>query len=191
MSRMISSIVLPAVVLAGCATAGPAPEQQEFWERLQELCGQAFMGQVLEAPPDSDWWDAQRFIMHVRECDDHKIRIPLHVDENRSRTWVVSRIESGLRLKHDHRNRDGTPDTTNTDYGGDTMLPGSIWRQEFPADSYSVSARPARESQLWFLEIRPGVDFVYGLRREATSLRYRLQFDLTQPVEPPPAPWGW
>jgi len=157
---------------------------------MAALCGQAFEGRVMEAPPEDDWWDAERFVMHVRECGEGEIRIPLHVDDDRSRTWVVSHIEGGLRLKHDHRLRDGTPDSANTDYGGDTLLPGSVWRQEFPADAYSVGVNPARHSQLWYLEIRPEEAFVYGLRREETGLRYRVEFDLRRPVAEPPPPWG-
>jgi hypothetical protein len=165
--------------------------QETFWDRLEELCGQAFQGTLIEAPDDDSWWDADRLVMHVRKCGEDEIRIPLHVDEDRSRTWVVSRTAAGLRLKHDHRLRDGTPDTTNTDYGGDTTGPGTIWRQEFPADAYSVGAVPGRASQLWYLELRPDDAFVYGLRREATGLRYRVEFDLTRPVQPPPPPWGF
>jgi hypothetical protein len=89
-----------------------------------------------------------------------------------------------------NRLEDGTPGASNTDYGGDTALPGSVWRQEFLADEFSVEAVPARASQLWYLEIRPQESFVYGLRREETGLRYRVEFDLTRPVEAPPPPWG-
>jgi hypothetical protein len=177
-------------VAAASPWEGLSPQQEVFWERLQALCGRAFQGMVVLAPSDDDWWAAERVVMHVRECHDEEIRIPLHIDENRSRTWVVTRTGSGLRLKHDHRLPDGSPDTANTQYGGDTVLPGSIWRQEFPADAYSVDVAPARESQLWYLEIRPGDDFAYGLRREATGLRYHLEFDLTHPVVAPPPPWG-
>ncbi len=190
--------LLPVLLVAACAVhparaAGPgalAPEQQEFWRRVEELCGQAFPGRVIEAPPTDTVFPGRELIMHVRECEPDEIRIPLHVGEDRSRTWVLTRTEPGLRLKHDHRHRDGTPDA-NTDYGGDTHTAGSIWRQEFPADAFSISAVPARATQLWFLEIRPGQDFTYGLRREATGLRYRFEFDLTSPVPPPPPPWGW
>jgi hypothetical protein len=191
-----------ALLLAACASAaGPGAEsraaaaapsaaQEIFWSRLAALCGQAFEGRVLLAPPDDDWWEAERVVMHVRECGEREIRIPLHIDENRSRTWVVTRTATGLRLKHDHRLATGAPDTANTQYGGDTVQPGSEWRQEFPADAYSVGVVPARASQLWYLELRPGDAFVYGLRREATGLRYHLEFDLTRPVAAPPPPWG-
>jgi hypothetical protein len=193
----VRNAVSPAVLfllllplLPGCAAPSPSAEQEIFWNRLEDLCGQAFEGRVLEAPPEDGWWEAERFVMHVRLCGPEEIRVPLHVDDDRSRTWVVTRTGEGLRLKHDHRLEDGTPDASNTDYGGDTVLPGSVWRQEFPADEFSVEAVPARASQLWYLEIRPGETFVYGLRREETGLRYRVEFDLTRPVEPPPPPWG-
>jgi hypothetical protein len=178
------------LALAACAGAGPLPEHETFWERITELCGNAYEGTLIAAPPDDSWWEADRLVMHVRECDDDEVRIPLHVDDNRSRTWVLTRTATGLRLKHDHRLEDGTPDEANTDYGGDTLLPGSEWRQEFPADAYSVDAVQGRATQLWYLEIRPGEAFVYGLRREATGLRYRVEFDLTRPVDAPPPPWG-
>jgi hypothetical protein len=189
---------LAVLLLLGCASAGPlphaaetlAPEQQHFWTRLQQLCGQAFAGQAVEAPATDTTFAAGRgLVMHVRECGDREVRIPLHVGEDRSRTWVVTRTAAGLRLKHDHRHRDGSPDT-NTDYGGDTASPGTAERQEFPADAFSVAAVPARASQAWYLEIRPGARFAYGLHREATGMRYRMEFDLTRPVPPPPPPWG-
>jgi hypothetical protein len=204
LARIAALSVLMATV-AGCAAppdttaepgldetrAGPSPEQQAFWTGLEALCGLAFPGTMRMGPDDSDWWDASSMIMHVRSCDADEIRIPLHVDEDRSRTWVVRRTASGLELKHDHRKRDGTPDASNTDYGGQTLDSGSPWRQIFPADAYSVGVVPARASQHWFLELRPGQDFSYGLLREAVGLRYLVEFDLTQPITPPPPPWGW
>lgn len=198
-ARSLAPVVLALV--AGCADAdragppaadtGLAPEQEAFWSALQEICGLAFPGQVLLAPEGDGWWEVEEAVMQVRECSGDEIRIPLHMDGNRSRTWVVTRTSSGLRLKHDHRLPSGEPDETNTQYGGDTDGAGSPWRQEFPADAYSVEAVPARASQLWYLELRPGSDFAYGLRRDATGLRYHLRFDLARPVEPPPAPWGF
>jgi hypothetical protein len=194
---------VPAVLLLIAAACAGVPErggeagspalsdgQQTFWERLGALCGQAFEGRVLLAPDGDAWHDAERIVMHVRECGDDVIRIPLHIDANRSRTWVVSRTAGGLRLKHDHRLESGVPDSANTQYGGDTAGPGSPWRQEFPADAYSIGVVPARASQTWFLEIRPGDAFVYGLRREATGMRYLVEFDLSRPVASPPPPWG-
>jgi len=187
-------VLLLAAVLPACASR-PAPAaalaapQQAFWSQLHRLCGQAFAGRVAEAPETDETFSGRPLVIHVHECDEETVRIPLHVGEDRSRTWVVSRTPDGLRLKHDHRHADGTPDD-NTDYGGDTVAPGTAQRQEFPADAFSVARVPARASQFWFLEIVPGETFAYGLLREATGLRYRMEFDLARPVAPPPAPWG-
>jgi hypothetical protein len=184
------------LVLAGCAVHAPPAvpgalpaEQERFWEGLQTLCGQAFPGRVIEAPATDTTFAGRALVMHVRECGEREIRIPFHVGEDRSRTWVVGRTPGGLRLKHDHRHPDGTPDA-NTDYGGDTAAPGTAVRQEFPADAFSIERVPARATQAWFLEVHPGRTFAYGLHREATGLRYRIEFDLASPVPPPPAPWG-
>jgi hypothetical protein len=177
-------------VVARAAAIGVSPQQEIFWSRLQALCGEAYAGRLLLAPPDDSWWGAERVVMHVRECTEREIRIALHIDENRSRTWVLTRNAAGLRLKHDHRLASGAPDTANTEYGGDTAGPGTIWRQEFPADAYSIGVVPARHTQTWYMEVRPGHSFAYGLWREETGLRYHLEFDLTQPVDAPPPPWG-
>jgi len=55
--------------------------------------------------------------MEVRSCTEEEIRIPFHVGEDRSRTWVLSRSDSGFRLVHDHRHEDGSADAI-TGYGG-------------------------------------------------------------------------
>jgi hypothetical protein len=111
------------------------------------------------------------------------------VGENRSRTWVISRTADGLRLKHDHRHEDGTPEEL-TWYGGDTAVFGEPHRQEFPADAETATMLPAAATNVWTVEVRPGQVFAYALRREGTERRLRVDFDLTRPVAPPPPPWG-
>lgn len=131
--------------------------------------------------------------MHVRECSDSELRIPFHVGDDRSRTWVLTRRVGGLRLKHDHRHADGSPDAT-TMYGGDTRDAGSERRQEFPVDAESVAmfreqGMQASLTNTWAMEIRPGSEFVYELSRPGGRL-FRVGFDLTQAVPTPPASWG-
>jgi len=180
-------------LLAACAprqAAAPAPLAQEnFWAAVQEICGQAFEGRLAEAPPGDGTFAGQRLVMHVRECGGEETLIPLHVGEDRSRTWVLSRTSTGLRLKHDHRHADGSEDEV-TQYGGDTAGRGTQWKQEFPADAYTAALLPVAATNVWTLEILPGQLFVYALRREGTERRFRIEFDLTRPVTPPPAPWG-
>ncbi|MBP7482885.1 MAG: hypothetical protein KA788_10155 [Lacunisphaera sp.] len=164
--------------------------QDLFWKNLSALCGTAFEGRVVEgtAPSDAAFRE-QRLVMHVRACGENEIRIPFFVGENRSRTWVITRTATGLRLKHDHRHEDGTEDKV-TQYGGDTAAAGTAQRQDFPADPFTAALIPAAATNIWTLMIEPGKTFGYGLRREAEGRRFRVEFDLAKPVANPPAPWG-
>jgi hypothetical protein len=175
---------------AAGAAATAAPEQEQFWAALTELCGAAFEGRVIEAPADDTTFTGRRLVMHARQCDENEIRIPFHVGEDRSRTWVLTRTGDGLRLKHDHRHEDGSDDEI-TMYGGDTATPGTAHSQEFPADEHTASLIPAAATNFWTVEIVPGEMFAYALRREGTDRRFRIEFDLTNRVQPPPAPWGF
>ena len=77
-----------------------------------------------------------------------------------------------------------------TQYGGDTAAAGTAGRQDFPADAFTAALIPAAATNIWTVLIEPGKMFGYGLRREAEGRRFRVEFDLTKPVEVPPAPWG-
>ena len=186
--------VLAALTLVGCTTAQPQGEpQQDFFDTLSSLCGRAFEGRVTSPPVEADAAMAsQRLVMHVRECSADTIRIPFHVGEDRSRTWVVTRTRSGLRLKHDHRHEDGSEDRL-TQYGGDAQAPGNARRVEFPADQFSKDlfvreGLPQSVPNVWALEIEPGRTFAYELRRPGRF--FRVEFDLARPVPTPPRPWG-
>jgi hypothetical protein len=173
------------------AVVAPAIDPaDEFWEHLTALCGKAFEGLPTEVPKGVTSFAARPLIMHVRECSDTEIRIPVHVGPDRSRTWVVTRHAGGLRLKHDSRREDGTEDAV-TQYGGDWDRDASTGRHvEFPADDFTIQLMPETETNVWALEIRPGSRFTYALRREGTDRRIRLVFELIRDVEAPPPPWG-
>ena len=157
--------------------------QEEFWKNLTSICGKAFAGKGIEAPVGNTTYVDKTLIMHVRRCEPDVIYIPFHVGENRSRTWVITRTDKGVRLKHDHRHEDGTEDAV-TQYGGDTIAAGTPVRQDFPSDN------PNGAPTIWFLELVPGKMFAYGLRREGSDRRFRMEFDLSKEVPTPPRPWG-
>lgn len=197
--RTLSTLgVVAAAACGGTADSGsssdaanatsPAEPRSEFFASLKALCGQAFEGRVVENEPPSDAFVGKALVMHVRECSDSVIRIPFHVGEDRSRTWVITTTATGLRLKHDHRHEDGKPDSV-TQYGGDTGGPGSAMVQEFPADAYTGTLVPASATNIWTVEVHPGRSFAYALRREISNRRFRVEFDLTRPVTAPPPPW--
>lgn len=169
--------------------ADTRPAHEVFWSALQSLCGQAFAGTVTESVPPDTSFEKAALRMHVRECSADTVRIPFHVGANRSRTWVLTRVRDGLRLKHDHRHEDGSADSV-TQYGGDTRYPGLATHMQFHADSFTAGLIPAARANIWILELVPGERFVYALRRAGSDRRFRAEFDLSRPVPPPPPPWG-
>lgn len=203
-ARRGAGMVAGALLLAACSggdapadQAAEAPEaqiaagpQDQFWASLQALCGQAFAGSLREDTSGGGTFEGKELVMHVRECFENEIRVPFHVGEDRSRTWIFTRTADGLRLKHDHRHEDGSEDEV-TQYGGDTAGPGSSMLQEFHADAFTAELIPAAATNVWTVEIHPGHMYAYALRREGTDRRVRVEFDLTTPVEAPPTPWGW
>ena len=187
---MKRTAVLACLLATSCATPNAPPRDQ--FDRLATLCGKAFEGRIVSPPVAADAsFAGQRLVMHVRECSRDTIRIPFHVGDDRSRTWVVTRTERGLRLKHDHRHGDGSEDKV-TQYGGDSTTPATATRQEFPADAFT-KALLTRENNLagagnvWAIEVDAKV-FAYELRRLGRF--FRVDFDLSRPVALPPAPWG-
>lgn len=181
-------LLLLAVLLAGPLAAQQRPADA-FWASLRSLCGKTYPGQVTEAIPADTVFSRAALLMQVRECSADSVRIPFHVGDDRSRTWVITRTPDGLRLKHDHRHQDGSEDAV-TQYGGDSRAPGTDTVQEFPADVHTATLIPAARTNVWTVEVEPGRRFAYALRREGTERRIRVEFDLTRPVASPPPPWG-
>ncbi len=183
---------------AACVTADPPqpPSPADaFMARLQAHCGRAYEGRLVTSDPADAGMRSQRLVMHVRECSATEVRIPFHVGEDRSRTWIVTRTATGLRLKHDHRHADGAPDEL-TMYGGDTVSPGTASRQLFPADAESIvlfsrTNRAVSNSNVWALELGAAI-FAYELRRPPIpgGRFFRVEFDTSRPVAAPPPPWG-
>jgi len=193
-----SAPAAPATTPEPAAAEAPArvAAVDAFLARLGEQCGQAFEGRIVanEPPPtEADPFEGKTLVMHVRECGSTEMRIPFHVGDDRSRTWVLTRTEEGLRLKHDHRHEDGSDDAV-TMYGGDTADSGTPQRQAFPIDAFSVEmfqreGLTASLNNTWAIEIEPGSRFLYELSRPTGRL-FQVEFDLSKPVDAPLPPWG-
>lgn len=186
------SLILIAAALAGCAARPEPTPADRFFANVRALCGKAFAGELATNDPADAAFAGQPLVMHVRQCSNAELRIPFHVGGDRSRTWVITRNGSRLRLKHDHRHEDGSEDAL-TQYGGDTVGPGLAARQEFPADDFSKAmfireGRAVSVANVWAVEVVPGESFVYELRRP--DRLFRVRFDLGREVPLPPAPWG-
>ena len=114
---------------------------RQFWETLSSHCGKAYEGKLVS--PDSDPRFAGKLVMHVRSCEDGRLRIPFFVGDDLSRTWVLTMDEQQLiQLKHDHRHADGSENAV-TQYGGKATNTGSDSTQFFPADSFTAGMLPA------------------------------------------------
>lgn len=196
----------PTADAAAAAAAADAARERvpadEFLAAIARHCGEAFAGRIVanepapaaDAPPDP--FEGKELVMHVRGCSnkEEELRIPFHVGDDHSRTWILTRTESGLRLKHDHRLPDGSDDPV-TMYGGDTQNAGTAQRQEFPVDAESIAmfereGLSASVTNTWAMEIDPGQRFVYELSRPG-GRKFQVEFDLTRTVAAPPTPWGY
>lgn len=195
--RPCVALTLGALLLCACAhQAEPKLKPANaFMSHLHALCGKAFAGRIIAnepTPAAPDAFSGKTLIAHVRECSPTQLRIPFHVGDDHSRTWVLSALPTGLRLKHDHRHRDGSPDVL-TQYGGDSVDAGQANRQEFPVDADSIALFQRQNSaasltNTWAFEIAPGKVLIYELARPGRL--FRVEFDLSKPVPAPAPPWG-
>jgi hypothetical protein len=189
------AIGLAIAALCACATVPRHTPADQWFDRLSRHCGKAYEGRLVSTDPADAAFAGQRLVMHVRHCSASEIRIPFQVGEDRSRTWVITRMPAGLRLKHDHRHDDGSSDTL-TMYGGDSLGPGTAVRQEFPADAESIAmftaqGRSVSNANVWSVEVGDA-GFAYELRRPPGPAErfFRVEFDFSKPVATPPPPWG-
>ncbi len=176
-----------ALSLAFSVSANPL---DEYWSNLEALCGNAYEGELITHPEGETGFVDQRLVMHVRDCQENRIRIPFVVGDNLSRTWVLTRKDDRIELKHDHRHEDGTSEEQ-TMYGGTSTNRGRANEQYFPADEQTREVIEAAFSNVWVMRVYPDKTFTYGLWRLGTPRVFEVDFDLTRMVEPPPAPWGW
>lgn len=163
-------------------------EVDQFWSSLQSLCNTSYKG-TLVLPENDPQFAGKELVMHVRSCNDTEIKIPFFVGEDRSRTWVLTKKNNRILLKHDHRHEDGSEDKI-TMYGGMTTNVGQAGLQIFPADAETQTIIPAASGNVWWITIDE-TTFTYNLRRLGTERIFTISFDLSIPVENPAAPWGW
>lgn len=162
--------------------------QEKFWQRLQEHCGKAYAGVYAGSGEVPEDFAGQELVMYVMECSEDVIKIPFHVGDNLSRTWVFTRTADGIELKHDHRLEDGSDDEV-TMYGGTTSNTAMEDVQFFPADQETADLIPYASGNVWWVTI-DDEEYTYNLRRVTTPNHFRVAFDLSQEIPTPPRPWG-
>lgn len=180
-------MILPLLTTAMLAACVPPPET-EFMDRLNALCGQSFLGEIVSDDPEDEDWRGQTIIVEIAECSPTEVRMPLAVGDDTSRTWIVTRTsDGGLELRHQHLHEDGTPDAL-TNYGGysDRELQSGS-RQNFPAsdDTKALFDRegiPVSKQNTWAVEVRPTF-MAYEMARPERF--FRIEFDTLKPLAPP------
>ncbi|MGL4994031.1 MAG: hypothetical protein ACRC6R_07925 [Bacteroidales bacterium] len=180
-------ILLSIIPVIGFAQGRSNPQQ--FFDNLKKHQGKAYEGTITSGAREGDDFSGKRLVMHVRSCEDNRIRIPFFVGDDKSRTWVFSLDNDRILLKHDHRHSDGSEDKV-TMYGGWTPNAGTPNMQIFPADQYTCDLIEYATFNTWWITI-DDTSYTYNLHRLGTSRTFSVRFDLTKPVEVPSAPWGW
>lgn len=168
-------LIVIGCYLFSCQPESPIEEETpnpkvDFFNNLRDLCGKRFAGSV-EFPEGNE----NRLLMTVLSCSEDEIRIPFQINDDTSRTWVLSLSDKGLLLKHDHRHEDGTPDER-TDYGGWAHDGGSAYQQFFLADAVTGVMIPEGVSNQWYFQIDNEANtFTYYLERD-TGPRFKAVF---------------
>lgn len=178
------TLILLILFMAGCTTSrqqAMTAAQQAFLQKFHSLCGQQFQGKVVYPEGDKNPFAGKPLLMYVEQCNKAEIKVPFWVGEDRSRTWIFTATPQGLLFKHDHRHKDGTPDSI-TNYGGYARGEGSALEQHFPADAFTANLIPAAATNEWIIQFsEDGQRFSYSLQREE-QLRFKADFDLTKPA---------
>ncbi len=190
--------ILLAIFLVACGseeeTAGETEltGYEQFFEQMSKQCGNAYPGGLTLEPEGDEMLDGDELlVVHFRECGDNELKLPFHIEQldgewDRSRTWIFTKHNDGLELRHDHRMPDGSDDEV-TMYGGYSVDEGTSIRQEFKSVPRTEETGIFRG---WRVEIVPGDRYTYGTIR-GDEWSWRVDFDLSEPLEEePPAPWG-
>ena len=201
MIRIITAIAIIAAILAGCGQGGGqrrgvsdemidrvealetalSDTERAFLDNLASLCGKSFRGREVYMAPGRESWAHMDFVMHVTVCEDDRVYIPFHLDEDRSRTWMFLVEDRGLRFRHDHRHEDGTPEDL-TLYGGYADGKGTGFMQNFPADEYTVELLEDVLNREWQVIMSEDMStFTYQLSYHGEPV-FTAEFDLTNPI---------
>lgn len=179
MSMARAAAVGLTVIAVFCAPVRAQDARDQFFTTLKGLCGARFEGAMTFPTEGQDDFAGKLLVAHITSCGDDEIRVPFLVGEDRSRTWIFSRMEGGLQLKHDHRHADGTPDAV-TMYGGMASATGTSLMQSFAADAHTAKLIPAAVTNVWTVSLNAdGTRLTYHLERDAkprfTAVLERVQ----------------
>lgn len=194
----MKKFVILFALLSACSPE-PKNPQDAFFDRLSAHCGKSYAGSLVSDDRLDKAMQGKAMAISFTQCSDTQVRIPFHIERqpdiwDRSRTWVITRTDTGLKLKHDHRHEDGSADKI-TQYGGVTADDGSADLQKFPVDQESINlftenSMTTSSSNIWSVGISAGKAAQYSYQMERVNRKFRVEFDLTKPIKTPPPAWG-
>ena len=174
MKIKLLNIFLISTLVASCGHK----TTPDFFNTFSQYCGQNFEGKTVFPDDPGHDFAGKKLIMNVAECTDKEIRVPFQVGKNTSRTWVITRTNKGLLLKHDHRHDDGTPDEL-TMYGGYEDKLSTVLKVNFAADEATAIMLPEAKTNVWTLSFDEQKNqFIYSLSRH-NKPRYEAIFDMS------------
>lgn len=186
-------LLLHAITASSASSiADTTSAQQQFMQAFQPYCGKAYAARIVQDSAPSPAWQ-HPLVVHIRDCEPGVIRMPLHVGEDRSRTWVLTQREGFIDFQHIHLHEDGSPDAVSP-YGGRTLDAGTPSAQSFPVDEASKALFLANKldvstTNVWSLAFPEAGIMSYTLSRPGRI--FEVQVDLSQAVPLPPAAWGY
>lgn len=190
-----------ALVVAGTVaglfttpTLAETSNQAKFFDSVKALCGKAFSGGIIEDTANSAAYGGKKFILHIRDCSDSQIKMPLHIDDNSSRILILTKSDAksggSIKLQHDHRHSDGSSDDL-TLYGGSTSSAGTPNNQAFPESAESIEitktyGKGRTYPSVWSI-ILGTEDIVYQVVRPGRTIKIQVKFSDT--VANPATAW--
>ena len=168
--------VLTFITLLASCNTHKAPNT--FFNQFSQYCGQSFTGKTVFPDDPGKDFAGKKLVMHIAKCSDTEIRVPFKVGDDTSRTWIISKTNKGLLLKHDHRHVDGTPDEI-TMYGGYADSQSTALTASFVADEATATMLPEAKTNVWTMSFdKEQKQFTYFLKRH-NKPRYKAVFDLS------------
>ncbi len=156
--------------------------KKAFFENLTQLCGNSYEGkQAYMSPEGENDWENKTLIINVAVCEDDYIHIPFFVDDDKSRTWMLTIDAKGLSLKHDHKDEFGNPDVLNL-YGGYAHQHGTEFRQDFLNDKYTQNLMEDGIFRSWVIEFSPDMTKLTYKLKFGDGLHFQADFDLENPL---------
>ncbi|CAN5828086.1 hypothetical protein BH23GEM6_BH23GEM6_22050 [soil metagenome] len=182
---LIASLCGILMLVSGCGTSralqgAVASPQRAFFDQLAARCGDQYPGRAIIAPETDDTFRPAYLGMRIDSCTDEQIRIAFLVDEDESRTWVLTMEAGDLVFTHEHL-LNGDTLSSNSGWGGRAAAgSGTATFQHFPDHRWQAETVSVESRSHW--RMRMDADhgqFVYYLDRGITPA-YRLVFHLGQ-----------